>query len=418
MQGDRNIRSGLGAMALLGFASGLPSPLTGQTMQLWLCNAGIDVAAIGLFSLVTLPYALKFLWAPLMDRYTPGLDRRRGWLLVTQPLVAAAIVLMARCGPQGTSASLHLFATGALILALFSASQDIVADAYRTDLFPGAQAGAGASVFVSGYRLALIASGSGALVLSAYTPWSTVYLLMAALMLLGLVGIALGPVPPPDSPPETLRQAVVEPARDFLKRNGRAAGWIVLFVLLFRLPDVLGGSMTTPLLSHLKFSNQSIGLWKQAFGLGISIPGAILGGVLVSRWGMRRCLWVFGILQALSNGGFWLLALAGHHQGLMVGVIGIENLCGGLAVAGYMAFLMNQCNPRYSASQYALLTSLMAAASSLMASPMGFLAKAWGFPAFFALTVLAAAPGLALIALVTRPRPLYNPSQLIPETAC
>jgi PAT family beta-lactamase induction signal transducer AmpG len=396
------------AMALLGFASGLPALLTGRTMQLWMRNLGIDLGVIGLFALVSLPYSLKFIWAPLLDRYAPpGLrrvGRRRGWLVVTQGAVVLAIAWMAVAGPAATADPLHVFAIAALVLAFASASQDIVADAYRTDLHPGREAGLGASVFVSGYRLAMIVAGSGAMILSGWAGWPVVYLGMAACMVVGIIGTAIGPpTPSAIAAPATIRDAVVEPLRELVARHGPRVAIVALFMLLFRLPDVLGGAMATMLLTDLKFTNQDIGLWQQAFGLGVSIPGAILGGVIVTRVGVIRSLWAFGILQALSNLGYMAIALAGKDYAMLIGVIALENLCGGLAAAGFMAFLMNQCDRRYSASQYALFTSLMAVANSLFASPMGYLAGSWGYPLFFAMTALAGAPGMVLIPFL-RPR--------------
>lgn len=387
----------MAALLLLGFGSGLPLALTGGTLQAWMKALEIDLTTIGLFQLVTLPYVLKFAWAPLMDRYAPPLlGRRRGWLIVTQFLLLGAIVLLALRGQHAATGGLFALA---MLVALLSASQDIVADAYRTDVLAPEERGVGAAWFVTGYRIAMVASGAGAFILvgQGWTNWPVAYLLMGAGMMIGVAGTLVAPEPKSAiPPPESLYDAIVPPFREFVARGN---GWIVLaFVLLFRLPDTVAGTMTVPFLLDIGVSNTQIGVIRNGFGVGMTIVGALVGGAIVTQLGLRRSLWIAGILQAVSNGGFWILANAGgNHTPTLLAVMFVENFCGGLAVAAFFAFLMSQCSPDHSATQYALLSSLMALAGTLIGSQTGAWAQALGWNAFFAISVIAAVPGMALL---------------------
>lgn len=383
------------AMACLGFASGLPLALTGGTLQAWMKDLNVDLATIGLFGLTTAPYFLKFLWSPLMDRYVPPLlGRRRGWLLVTQMLLMLATIVMAVVG----ASNLTLLAVVAVAIAFFSASQDIVSDAYRTDVLLKPERGAGAAIFVAGYRVAMLASGAGALILVGqnWIGWPTAYALMAATMLIGVIGTIIAPEPQvPPAPPTSIHDAVVPPFKDLLSRH---AGWaILLFVMLFRLPDVIGGAMTIPFLRVIGVSNTQIGVIRNGIGVGVTIVGALIGGHLINRLGLARSLWAFAILGGASNLTFYTLARTGNHPGVLMGAVVVENLCGGLAVAGLFVFLMNQCNGRFSATQYALLSSVMAFSGTIVGSQAGIWARSLGWENFFIVSALAALPGIALI---------------------
>lgn len=380
-------------MLAVGFASGFPFQVTADALQAWMTDAGVDLGRIGLFGLVALPYSLKLFWAPVMDRFVPPfLGRRRGWMLVTQVLLAASIAWMAVTGPS----ALGVLAVAALAVAFFSASQDIVIDAYRTDLLRADELGPGAAVFVTGYRLAVIAVGAGALALADLVPWPVVYLALAAAMAACVAATILSPEPEaPPAAPATLRAAVLDPFREFLRRPG--GGLVLLFPLLFKAPDIVAGRMTLPFLLEIGFSKTEVAAVRQALGMGVTIVGTILGGGFVARFGIRRSLWVFGVLQAVSNLGFWVLAEAGPVRHVMIGVIAVENFCTGLVTAGYLTFLMAQCDHRYTATQFALLTSLGAVARDLGGAPVGYAAEAMGWPVFFAASVLAAIPGMLLI---------------------
>jgi len=384
------------SLLALGFSSGLPLGLTGVTLQSWMSDAKIDLKTIGLFSLVTLPYTIKFLWSPIMDRYVPPLlGRRRGWLLVMQILLMLAIAAM---GLIGTS-SLHMLAGAALVVAFFSASQDIVADAYRTDVLPDVERGTGTAFFVTGYRIAYLAATGGTLFIAGRydLPWSTIYFIMALAMGVGIVTSVLAPEPAQAGrPPESLAEAVIQPVLHFMTRRG---WWLlILFVIVFKIPDVMLDTMKIPFLQQaIGFSKQQIGAIAQSYGLLMSIVGSLCGGVVVTRLGIWRALWLFGILQAISNAGFYSLILTGAHQGVLVGVISVENFCGGLVTAGFVAFLMSLCDVRYSATQYALLSSLMALTRVVGGAPTGYWVTGLGWPIFFMMTIVGAIPGLILL---------------------
>lgn len=383
------------ALVVLGFASGLPSALTGSTLQSWMTDAGVAVSTIGLFSLARLPYTLKFLWAPLVDRYVPPLlGRRRGWLVLTQVLLGIAILWMAKVAPSGA-----MLGMAAIAVAMASATQDVVADAYRADVLPPDERGAGAAVFVTGWRLGFLATGSGALILVGResVSWPVAFALSAALLLPVILIVALSPEPPvPVGTPATLAEAVVQPAREFLHRRG--ALLILLFVILFKLPDTILDPMKTPYLQGaLGVPKAVIGTIAQGLGLGASIVGALAGGVLVAKVGMWWSLWVFAILQAASNLGFLVLHVHGADKVILAGVMGFESFCSGLVSAGFVAFLMSQCDPRFSATQYAVLTSVMALPRDVGGAATGYLAHWLGWPAFFIASVLLAVPGMLLL---------------------
>ena len=390
----------------LGFASGFPLTLTDATLQAWLVRSGYDMRTIGLASFVAAPYLLKPLWAPFLDRFTPPLlGRRRGWLIVAQVLLAAAIAAIAFCEP---SASLWPVSVAAVLVAFFSASQDIVADAYRADVLPDAERGAGAAVFVTGYRIALVVTGAGILMLvdAATGPgwtWRAAYLAAAAVALLFPLISLLAPEPERRAAePETLAAAIVQPLRQFL---GRRDGLLLLsFVVLFKLPDAVCAKMTLPFLLQAGVAEGRIGAIRQGIGIFVSIAGALAGGGIVARIGLRRSLWTFGILQAASNLAFlaltqtWALGADGTPRtGALVAVICVENFCGGLVAAGFVGFLMSRCDPRYSATQYALLTAVLAVTALIAGATGGYVQTSLGWTGFFVASVLAGIPGMAIL---------------------
>jgi MFS transporter, PAT family, beta-lactamase induction signal transducer AmpG len=386
------------ALTLLGFASGLPLYLTSDTLKAWMTEEQVSLTSIGLFSLVALPYSLKFLWSPVLDRYVPPfLGRRRGWLVITQIALVLAIAAMAFQQPRQ---SLQLVAVNALLLAFFSATQDIAVDAHRTDILQPYEMGAGTAVYLVGYRAAIIGAGAGALILADHLPWSMVYLVLAGLMGLCLLFSIFAPEPESVNPPSTLFDAVVRPFQDFVERLGWQQGLaILLFIVLYRYGDALVNSMTTPFLLQLGFTKTAIGTIRVGMGMVASIVGALTGGAILSRIGINRSLWVFGGLQTLSNLAYYGLAQLGGSQnyGAMVLTINIENFCGGLGTAGFLAFLMSLCNQRFSATQYALLSSLVAVSRDIFTAPAGKVAESLGWPTFFLLTIAAALPAFLLL---------------------
>jgi PAT family beta-lactamase induction signal transducer AmpG len=361
---------------------------------------GVNLGAIGLFSLVGLPYSLKFIWSPLLDRFVPPfLGRRRGWLLLTQGALILAIAAMALQQPRQ---ALQFLAINAVLIAFFSASQDIAFDAYRTDVLEKWEMGAGAAVAVLGYRIALLLTGSLALILADRIPWSTVYLLMSVLMALGLFTSVWAPEPKDqERPPASLADAISLPFVEFFQRSGELRGvLILLFIVLYKLGDALVNNMSTPFLlpkTGLGFSQTDIGTIQGGMGLLATIVGTLAGGAILSKIGINRSLWVFGALQAVSNLAYFVLAQVGKNYSMLVLTINIENFCGGLGTAAFVAFLMSLCNPRFSATQYALLSSLMAVSRDILVAPAGTLAKATGWPMFFLISIVAALPGLLLL---------------------
>ncbi|MDA8122015.1 MAG: AmpG family muropeptide MFS transporter [Deltaproteobacteria bacterium] len=379
---------------LLGFSSGIPLALTGTTLQAWMATEKIDLAVIGVFSLVGLPYTAKYLWAPVMDRYVPPfLGRRRGWMIVTQFALVLAIAAMAFSDPAGATT---LFAVLALLVAFASASQDIVVDAYRTEVLDPVELGPGAGVHILGYRIAMLTSGAIALILADRLPWKTVYLLMAGSLLVGVAASLLAPEPRlKQRPPATLKEAVVEPFVEFLSRRG-AVG-ILLFIILYKLDVVMAMALNTPFLLELGFTKTDIGAVTKGVGMAATIVGTLVGGAVVARTGMKTSLWLFGILQSVSTLSFIALARLGHHYPMMVTAIGLENLCSGMGTAAYAAFLMSLCDKRFTATQYALLTSLMALTRVIIGAPTGYIAKTFGWEQYFVISALSAIPGLILL---------------------
>jgi PAT family beta-lactamase induction signal transducer AmpG len=406
----------MAALLFLGFASGLPLFLTSKTLQAWMSIEGVNLGAIGLFSLVGLPYSLKFIWSPLIDRFVPPfLGRRRGWLVLMQGALLVAIAAMALQQPRQ---ALQLLAINALLIAFFSASQDIAFDAYRTDVLEPLEMGAGAAIAVLGYRIALIVTGSLAFILADHIPWPTVYLLMSGLMAIGLFTSIWAPEPRnPRTPPASLADAVSLPFIEFFQRSGLVRGLLILlFIVLYKLGDALVNNMSTPFLlpkTGLGFSQTEIGAIQGGMGLLATIVGTLAGGAILSKIGINRSLWVFGGLQAVSNLAYFVLALVGKNYSFLVLTINIENFCAGLGTAAFVAFLMSLCNPSFSATQYALLSSLMAVSRDILVAPAGTLAKATGWPLFFLISIVTALPGLLLLPIFapwnSRPAPMPRP---------
>ncbi|WP_447980441.1 AmpG family muropeptide MFS transporter [Candidatus Nitrospira bockiana] len=382
-------------MLPLGFASGLPLALTAGTLQAWLTVAEVDLRTIGIFTLVGLPYTLKFLWAPLMDRFVPPwLGRRRGWMLAAQLALFAGIAAMASVDPARAPV---LLAALAVAVAVTSASQDIVFDAYRTDVLKPKERGFGAAVSVTGYRVAMLVSGAGALIVAGHLGWSQTYFLIGSLMLIGVGATLLSPEPEiPVNPPATLGEALYGPIREFFSREPAVV--LLLLIVLYKLGDAFAGSLTTAfLIRGMGFDAADVGLVNKGMGMGATILGALAGGTLMVRLGLFRALLVFGVLQALSNLAFMLLAGVGKSYAVMVAAVAFENLSGGMGTAAFVALMMSLCDHRYTATQYALLSAMAAVGRVLVGPPSGYLVESVGWVAFFFITFLAALPGLGLL---------------------
>ena len=400
----------MAALLLLGFSSGLPLLLIGSTLKTWMTLEKVDLGAIGWFSLASLPFSFKFLWSPFLDRFTlPFLGRRRGWLILTQIALIFAIALL---GLQQPKQALQLVAINAIVIAFLSATQDIATDAYRTDVLTNLELGAGAAVSTLGYRIGMIAAGSLALMLADRMPWSSVYLIMAGIMAIGIFATLLAPEPQETSPPASLADAVILPLGEFFQRQGVLYGvLILLFITLYKLGDALLSNMATPFLVTIGFTKTDIGAIQLGMGLIANIVGALLGGSILSKIGINRSLWVFGVLQAVSNLAYFFLSLVGKNYQAMVLAINIEQFCGGLGTTAFVAFLMSLCNQRFSATQYALLSSLMAVSRDILAAPGGEIVKSTSWSMFFLISIFAALPGLMLLPVFApwNPQPVPMP---------
>ena len=378
-------------MLPLGFVSGLPLALTSGTLQAWLTVEGVDLKTIGIFTMVGLPYTLKFLWAPVMDRVVPPwLGRRRGWMVLTQLCVAIGLGLMALTNP-----TIHpgWMAAYAVLVAFLAASLDIVFDAYRTDTLRPHERGLGAAVWVNGYRIALLASGAGALVLADYVGWQMTYLAMAAVMVAGVGIVFISPNPTfVAEAPKSMREAVGAPLAEFFSRP---TPWgFLAVIILYKLGDAFASALQTAfLIGGLGFSATEVGAVK---GLGIfaTLLGAFIGGLLMTKSGLVRSLLIFGVLQAASNCGFVVLALAGKNSAVLTAAVVIENVTGGMGTAAFVALVMSLCDPRYTATQFALLSSLEALGRVFAGRPSADVVTLVGWTQFFIWTVVVALPGL------------------------
>jgi len=381
----------------LGFSSGLPLALTSGTLQAWATVQGVSLQQLGFLTLIGSAYTLKFLWAPLVDRFVPPfLGRRRGWVLVTQLLLALCIASMGFFTP---SAHMFWLAALAVLVAFLSATQDIAFDAYSTDVLHTQERAAGAALKVLGYRLAMVVSGGLALIAAdQWLGWQATYVAMGLIMALCALATAMAPEPQAVvHAPRTLTAAVVLPLTEFFRRRGAIT--LLLLIVLYKLGDAFAGALsTTFLLRGAGFSVSEVGAVNKVFGLSATIIGALMGGALMARLGLYRALLWFGVLQAVSNFGYWLLAVSAPHLALMATVVAVENLCGGLGTAAFVALLMALCRQEFSATQFALLSALSAIGRTYLAGPLTpSLVESLGWPGFFALTVGIAIPGLVLL---------------------
>jgi len=389
------------AVTAEGVASGTPLMVGSKLLQGWLTASGVPLALIGLIPLAELPYTLKLFWAPLLDRWPiPWPDRRRGWILVMQLLLVAVIASMALLRPSTSAASLTVIGVAALLLAICSATQDIVIDAYRTDLLPEAERGPGAAAATLGYRAAMLAVGAGGFLMADRYGWPAAFLSAAALVAAVIPFTLTAPkLKPVQHAVTSLRQAVLGPAREFLHRAGPGRTWLLLLlVLLYRWPDGLLSAMAIPFLTLQGFSEAQIGLVQGGWAIGATMVGTVLGGALFAWLGMNRSLWLFAAVGALGNLSYWALARFGGGFTGLITAVSLENISGGMVGAVFVALLMSLCNPRFSATQYALLSGVYAMSRSLLSAPAGVVAERVGWPSFFLFTVVAAVPAFLLLA--------------------
>ena len=379
---------------VMGFAGGLPLFLTSTVLQAWMKESDVDLGTIGLFALVGLPYTLKFLWAPLMDRYIPCLlGRRRGWLLIWQVFLTASIALLAFSDP---SKLLMMTAIAALLLSFFSASQDIVIDAYRRESLSDDEQGMGAALYVSGFRVGILLATGGGLIMADFMSYQSVYLIMAMTMAASIIATLLAQEPEMNhGHPNSLRDAVIDPFKEYFTRDYAIA--ILLFIFLYKVGDTMASQMTIPFYLELGFSKTEIGSIVKLFGFWATIGGTLLGGLMIMRFGIFFGLMWFGIFQALSTAGFVLLAWIGYDPVALGFVIAFENLSAGLGTAAFVGFMASLTDKRFTATQFALLTSFMGMPRVFASAPTGFMAESMGWPSFYIFCTLIAIPGLLLL---------------------
>jgi len=381
----------------LGFTSGLPLYVLIQLIPAWLRTAGVDLSTIGLFSLIALPYTWKFAWSPLLDRFAlPGLGRRRGWMLLTQIVLLCSIAALGSFNPEQ---SLQMIIYVVIAITVSSASQDIAIDAYRRELLADDELGTGNAIHVNAYRISSLVPGSLALILADHMAWQQVFWVTAAFMLVGIgMTLVIREVSDDAIAPHTLREAVVEPFREFLLRNGLARAMLVLlFMLLYKLGDNMAVALETPFFIDQGFSLTEIGSVKKLSALWASIAGSIVGGVVMLKLSINRALWLFGVVQILSILGYAALALAGDDLLMLFVAVSFEYFGVGLGTVGLTAFIARQTSLKFAATQFALLSSLTAVPRTLANASTGFIIEAMGYFHFYLLCFALALPGMLLL---------------------
>ena len=410
-------------MLALGFAAGVPLPLTGFVLRQWFSESNISLAAIGFTALIGLSYSLKFLWSPLMDHAAPplfrALGRRRGWLASIQPPLMLAILALGFTDPA-TAAAVTVGV--AVMVAFLSASQDIVIDAYRIEILEEQVQGYGFACYVWGYRFALLAANAGALGMVGLVGWEGAFAYCAGLVGIGFIAVLFAREP--DAPPREdmpwarrMKLAVVDPFADFMRRRHWLA--ILLFVVLFKLGEALAGIMTPPFYRAIGFTRGEVAVVASVFGLGMALAGVLVGGWLVSRIGTGRALVITGVLQMLSNLMYVALYAAGRDIGMLYAQVGVENFTDGLADAAFVAYLTSLTNRAFSATQYALLSSLAAVPLRFLGAWSGQMAEGLGWTNFFLLTTVAALPALCIMLWLLKklpPQPTPRAMAIMPET--
>jgi PAT family beta-lactamase induction signal transducer AmpG len=381
----------------LGFTSGMPLFVLFQLVPAWLRSGGVDLATIGLFALVSLPYTWKFLWSPLMDRFRPPfLGRRRGWALVTQ---VALFLVIGALGHVDPSASLQAAVVLVFLVSLFSASQDIVIDAYRRELLQDDELGTGTAIFINAYRLSGLVPGSLSLILSDLLPWSVVYWITAAFMAVGvLTTLMIREVSDDALAPRTMREAVIEPFREFFARGGVATGLAILaFMFLYKLGDNMATALATPFYLDMGFSRTEIGSIAKFAGLWASIAGSIIGGAVMLRLTINKALWLFGFVQLFTILGFAWLSVVGHDRLVLFVVVSAEYLGVGLGTVALTAYIARETSRAFTATQFALFTSLIAVPRTFANASTGFLIEWLGYTEFFLLCTALAVPGMLML---------------------
>ncbi len=381
---------------VMGFVSGVPLLLTITLLQAWLTDAGIAKSTIGLFALVGLPYSLKFLWAPIFDRYIiNSLGRRRGWLVVIQVILIISIIGLGMTNP---SLSAFNVAVLALLVTFFSASQDIIIDAYRRESLLDEEQTLGASAYVLGYRIGALAAGAGGLILADYISYQLVYIFMAAVMFIGVFATIIADEPLQEEEPKSLRDAIINPFTEFFNRKGyNSAILILMFILLYKVGDTMAHSLSTNFYLDIGFTKSQIGTVVKIFGLVATLIGAFLGGLISLRIGLYKSLIIFGLFQAVATLGFAVLAAMGNYISLLMIVISLENLAAGMGYTAYLAFIANMTNKEFTATQFALMTALMSIPRTFFSGSSGYLVELMDWEIYFIFCSLIAIPALIIL---------------------
>jgi PAT family beta-lactamase induction signal transducer AmpG len=384
---------------LMGFSSGLPLLLTLRTLQGWMTDVGVDLKTIGFFALVGLPYSIKFLWSPIFDRFEVfGMGRRRGWLFASQLGLVATIAAFGFIDPKEQTLWVACLA---FCISFFSASQDIVVDAYRRETLADEDLGLGSTFYIYGYRIAMWVAGGLTIILAGLIGWNQAYLAIAAVMSLSLVTTFWAPEPIINSAtPKTLKAAVIDPFIDFLNRNG--ALYILAFIVLYKVGETMAGSMLTPFYFKLGYSKIEIGTIAKSFSVPITLIGSFIGGVVVHKRGIIFSLWTFGVAQTVSTLMIAGLTLFEKNLWVLGSIIGIEDFTTSMASAAFVAFMASMTNKKFSATQYALLSSLMGVPRVILSAPTGYLAESFGWMGFFIFCSIVTIPGLLIIPVMAK----------------
>lgn len=382
------------AMFTLGFSSGFPFYVIREVLKAWLTDANVDLGTIGLFSAVALPYTWKFVWAPAMDGITPPfLGRRKGWMLLTQ---IGLLILIASMGQLDPAKSLKMMAVVAFSIALFSASQDIVLDAFRREYLTDEELGLGTGIWMNAWRFGMFASTGTAFFLADKIGFPAVHLVLSLMMGIGIITTLIVPEPETGvAAPQTIQEAVIEPFLEFFRRGG--AWWVLSFILLYKIGDNMAGAMNIPFILKMGFTKQEYFVIVKGIGMLALFGGAFLGGIVMIRLGIANSLWVFGILQAVSTAGFALLVIFGKNHLLLSGIVAFEFLATGMGQAAYASYMALQTNKRFTATQYAMMTSLMAIPGTAAAAVTGYMVESIGWTGFYTVCALAALPGMLLL---------------------
>ncbi|KGJ90226.1 AmpG family muropeptide MFS transporter [Thalassotalea sp. ND16A] len=380
-----------------GFSSGLPLFFLYQLVPGWLRSEGVSLAEIGLFSLIGIPYVWKFIWSPAMDRYSfPFLGRRRGWMLVTQVCLLVSIAAFGYINP---TMSIWTVAYLAAAVAFFSASQDIILDAYRRELLPDHELGLGNSIHVQAYRLSGLVPGSLGFILADHIPWQLVFFVVATFMLVGIImTLCISEARREPNAPHTLQEAVVLPFKDFINREGITSALLILcFLFLYKLGDNMATALQTPFFIDLGFSNTEIGVVAKTASIIAMTIGLAVGGIVMIKLSINRALWLFGFVQIISILGFAALAEIGHNTYALAFAMGFEYLGVGLGTAAFTAFIARTTNPTFAATQFALFTALTALPRTFANASTGFIVEQMGWTSFFLLCTVLAVPGMLML---------------------